>query len=454
MLICNCLVELIYLKKKYTVMDYVLIKNGKIVVDGELQEKDVLIGDEKLIDVDDSIERPEPETPVIDAGGKFLLPGAVDTNIFFSELIKQDKEALKRFNQAQISCGTTSVIEPVFPQLSFSYKEELLRKKQAEPGVSADYGYHLSLNDWEVLREHDIDYCYAHEGIASFYLKWPVKPGEYRELRNILQVAAKNATPILVEMHRRIGTGFLYESEMAVYEQTIVSHIEQLEEILQLAVNVGCIICIQGVCFKEELELIEEYATQGKVYAELMFPFHIADSDRIEVEGHSMVEGLNLLSEGTLWRCLKLKNFFVARPMSKLFAQGVLKNSQVDNRPDEYFLIRNLLSVLFTWGVTSGKMTFAELADLMACRTAKFMGLYPQKGVIRAGSDADVVIWNPDYKRNLYCHLPGIEDKENNYFPLEGRVEFVFVKGQMVYNGESFSEDLIKGRYLYRSPYY
>ncbi|WP_430815581.1 amidohydrolase family protein [Carboxylicivirga sp. RSCT41] len=440
-------------------MDYVLIKNGKIVVDGELQNKDVLIGNDKLIDIDDLINRPEPETPVIDASGKFLLPGTIDTNIFFSELINQDDAALKRFNQAQISCGTTTVIEPVFPQLSYSYKEELYRKKHLDYGINADYGYHLSINDWDLLLDTDMDYCYAHEGVASFYLKWPVKPDEHIVLKKLLKVAAKDSTPVLVDMHKPGESGLWYESDKTVYSETIAIHIRQLESILQLAVETKCIICIQGVCFKEELELIERYASQGNVYAELMFPFHIADSDRIAVDGRSVysgfpvVEELSLLSEETLWRCLKQQNFFVARPMSKLFAHGVVKDSQVDNRPDEYFLIKNLLSVLYTWGVTTGKISFAELADLVACRTAKFMGLFPQKGVIKLGSDADVVIWNPDFKRNLYCHLPGMQDKDTNYFQLEGRVEFVFVKGCMVYNGESFSDDVVKGRYLYRSPY-
>ncbi|MCG8580949.1 MAG: amidohydrolase family protein [Bacteroidales bacterium] len=440
-------------------MDYVLIKNGKIVVDGELQNKDVLIGNDKLIDIDDTINRPEPETPVIDASGKFLLPGAIDTNIFFSELINQDDAALKRFNQAQISCGTTTVIEPVFPQMSFSYKEELYRKKQLKYGINADYGYHLSINDWEVLLDADIEFCYAHEGVASFYLKWPVKPDEHMVLKKLLKVAAKDSTPVLIDMHKPGESVLWYESNSAVYSETIANHIRQLELILKLAIETGCIICIQSVCFKEELELIEKYAGLGKVYAELMFPFHIADSDRIAVDdrsvysGFPVVEELNLLSEETIWRCLKQQNFFVARPMSKLFAYGVLKDSQVDNRPDEYFLIKHLLSVLFTWGVTTGKMTFAELTDLVACRTAKFMGLFPQKGVIRSGSDADVVIWNPDFKRNLYCHLPGMQEKDKNFFQLEGRVEFVFVKGCMVYNGESFSDDVVKGRYLYRSPY-
>ncbi|MCU4155727.1 amidohydrolase family protein [Carboxylicivirga sp. A043] len=440
-------------------MDYVLIKNGKIVVDGELRSKDVLIGNDKLIDVDDAIERPEPETPVIDASGKFLLPGTIDTNIFFSELIMQDEEALKRFNQAHISCGTTTVIEPVFPQSSFLYKEELLRKKEVVHGINADYGYHLSLNDWKELSGNDIDYCYAHEGVASFYLKWPVKPDEHKRLEKLLKFAAKDSTPILVEMHKPGEESFWYESASAVYAETIASHINQLDAFLQIATELGCVVCIQNVCFKEELDVIEEYATSGHVYAELMFPFHISNSDRIAVDGRSVysglpvVEELSLLSEETIWRCLKQQNYFVARPMSKLFAQGVVKDSQVDNRPDEYFLIRNLLSVLFTWGVTSGRITFAELIDLMACRTAKFMGLFPQKGIIRVGSDADVVIWEPGFKRNLYCHLPGMQEKVKNFFPLQGRVEFVFVKGQMVYNGESFSDDLVKGRYLYRSPY-
>ncbi|MCT4645019.1 MAG: amidohydrolase family protein [Carboxylicivirga sp.] len=439
-------------------MDYVLIKNGEIVVNGIMQRQDVLIGNEKIIEIGDSIERPEPETPVIDALGKYLLPGAVDTNIIFSDLIKQDVSALKRFNQAQIICGTTTVIEPIIPLTSFSYKEELQGRKKMDFGIKSDYGFHLSINNWDVFASEDLEYCYAHEGIASFYLRWPVRKGELKGIPKLLKSAAKANTPVLIDMQKP-GEGEEGQPEMSkVYNETITNHLSQLRAVLDYAVEAGCIVCVLNVCFKEELILIEKLSDSGLVYAEVLFPFHIANSDKIFVDNNSIYSGfplinkLNLLSEEDIWKCLRKDNYFISRPKVKLSGQGVLSDSQVDNRPDEYILLKNLLSVLYTWGVAEKNFSMVDLVDLIAVRTARFMGLYPRKGILQTGSDADIIIWNPDYRRNLYCHLPGVNKEEVKSFPLEGRVEFVFVKGGMVYNGESYSADKVKGKYLYRSP--
>lgn len=439
-------------------MDYVLIKNGRVVVDGELHHKDVLIGNDKIIDIRDRIDRPEPETPVIDAYGKYILPGAIDTNIPFSELIRQDQTALKRFNQAQIIGGTTTVLEPVLGQLSASYKIELERRKQSFYGINADYSFHLAINNWQMFRGEDVDFCYAHEGIASFYLRWPVVKREMKAVKELLAAAANDSTPVLVDLHKpgeADDDSFVISS---VNIETIELYLSHLKEIIELAIEQRCMICIMNVCFKEELDLIEQHGRDDLIFAELMFPFHIADSDRIISDNNSIYSGLplinnlNLLPVRDLWRCFKKGNYFVARPMVKLSGHGIIKDSQVANRPDEYILLKNLLSVLYTWGVAQENIAFTELVEVLASGPARFMGLYPKKGVVHVGSDADIVIWNPDYKRNLYCHFPGIKSGNVKHFPLIGRVEFVFIKGCMVYDGESFSEEVIEGKYLYRSP--
>jgi len=187
-------------------------------------------------------------------------------------------------------------------------------------------------------------------------------------------------------------------------------------------------------------------------------PYHIGIFERMLIDsdanfsGFTMSGNLRLIPIKEIWKLLKNEYFLLARPMLKISDQGVVKVGQVDNRPDEYFLLKNYLSVIFSAGVKPGYLSFNEFVSIVANRTAKFMGLYPQKGTISIGSDADIVIWNPDFKRNLYCHLPSNDISEVNSFKLEGRVEFVFIKGHMVYNGESFSDEDIVGRYLYRSP--
>ena len=188
------------------------------------------------------------------------------------------------------------------------------------------------------------------------------------------------------------GEGEEGQPEMSkVYNETITNHLSQLRAVLDYAVEAGCIVCVLNVCFKEELNLIEKLSGSGLVYAEVLFPFHIANSDKIFVDNNSIYSGfplinkLNLLSEEDIWKCLRKDNYFISRPKVKLSGQGVLSDSQVDNRPDEYILLKNLLSVLYTWGVAEKNFSMVDLVDLIAVRTARFMGLYLEKASCRPG---------------------------------------------------------------------
>jgi len=438
-------------------MDYVLIKNGKVVIGEELLTKDLLIGNDKVILIEDIIERPDPETPIIDAEGKCLMPGAVDTNIFFSELIGEGDKALKRFNQTQVLCGTTTLLEPLLPKFSFSFKEEFRRKKLFNYGVLADYGFHISLQDWELFRKYELQYGYFHEGITSFYLKWPVSNAiELDEIKTLLKVVSDNDLAIMVELNMPDDVGIT--DKRVEYKDNVVEHLNRLQSVIELAIEMNARICLLNIFFKEELNIILPYLDSGLIYTELMMPYHIGIFERMLIDsdanfsGFTMSGNLRLIPIKEIWKLLKNEYFLLARPMLKISDQGVVKVGQVDNRPDEYFLLKNYLSVIFSAGVKSGYLSFTEFVSIVAHRTARLMGLHPQKGTLSIGSDADIVIWNPDFKRNLYCHLPSNDISEVNSFKLEGRVEFVFIKGHMVYNGESFSDEDIVGRYLYRSP--
>ena len=439
-------------------MDYVLIKNGKIIIDEELLVKDVLIGNDKVILIDDNIDRLDSETPIIDAAGKCLMPGTVDTNIFFSGMIEQGEKALKRFNQTQVLCGTTTLLEPVFPKTSLSFKKEWNSKKGMNYGVLADYGFHISLQDWDLFKRYDLLYGYFHEGIASFYLKWPVSAVELNDVKDLFLAASDNGLPILIELispdvggEDNFNTNFNYHENVAL-------HLNQLRSVMGLAVEMNTRICLLNVFFNEEIDVIAPFIASGLIYVELMLPYHIGPHEEVFTDrdasfsGFPLDDKLRLIEVEKIWELLKNDAYLLARPMLKISESGVVKEGQVDNRPDQYFLLKNYLSVLYTAGVKSGKISFNDFISIVAYRTARLMGLYPKKGVIKVGSDADIVIWNPEYKRNLYCHFSGSDSSALKGFMLEGRVEFVFIKGHMAYNGESFSDEDIKGRYLYRNP--
>ena len=157
---------------------------------------------------------------------------------------------------------------------------------------------------------------------------------------------------------------------------------------------------------------------------------------------------MNLISQDEYWELLKDEHFLVSRPFMTVIDEGVLKNSQVKNRPDEYFLLKNFLSVLYTVGVQTGKLSVKDFISIISTRPAKLFGLYPKKGMLRPGADADIVIWDPAHERNLYCNLPAEQGMKQVSYKLLGRCEFVFARGQMAYNGESYYTESLSGHFL------
>ncbi len=440
-------------------MDYVLLKNGLVVGEQSIDRHDVLIGNNKIIAIGENLSRPEPETPIIDAGGNYIFPGAVDTNVAFTTFGEQENDKQRRLNQAEIMSGTTAMLEILESSHSPISQDELTYRKNEKLNLIPDYGYHLSFHGWKNFEAREIDYSYSHEGITSFYIKWPFQQ-EIKEtsFHQMLEMIKQLDLLLVVEMERPIAPGSGYMGLNHMFEEAIVQHLHSLRDILGIVAEVSCKTLFLNICFAEELELIQQFSIHENIYAELMLPCHLGDSSRFEVDKNTVFSGfpligkLSLISADYFWEILKNEQFIISRPSFNFAGEGVLKDSQVHNRPDEFFLLKNFLSMVYTSGVITGKLSFSDFVNVVSTRPARLMGLYPQKGVIRPGADADLVIWDPDFERNLYCNFPQMINASEESLKLRGRAEFVFVKGQMAYNGENFFIDNILGRFLYRSP--
>jgi dihydroorotase-like cyclic amidohydrolase len=440
-------------------MDYVLIKNGQIVYDNEVLKKDLLIGNTKILAIADQIERPEPETPVIDAGGKFILPGAIDTSIAFAEVCQIESEVQRRFNNAEIVGGTTTVIETLMPAFSLDSTTEIVNRRQKKFFIVPDFSFHLSLQGWDGLGGKDIDYSYSHEGITSFHMSWPMaEQFSQKKIEEMLQVISFFDLLVVIEMEQPDISGTGYLSMKHKYEEAIADHLKELRRIISKVVDAGCRLCLLNISFEEQLQIIEEYMDSGLVNAQLVFPYNLGDSDKYEVDknsifsGFSLVDQLNLIPFDRFWELLKDRHYSIARPPLNLSVEGIVKDSQVNNRPDEFFLLKHFLSAIFTAGVINNKISIQEFVSIVSERHAVLFGLFPKKGVLRVGSDADIVVWDPEFERNVYCNFPKGMMGESSSQKLKGRSEFVFARGNMVYDGENFTDEGCCGRFLYRSP--
>ena len=213
-----------------------------------------------------------------------------------------------------------------------------------------------------------------------------------------------------------------------------------------------------NVKYKEELEMIKEGIDNGgNFFVSISMPFSIDVSDKIggsNQKNLSQIESisdLHPIKEEEVWLLVQQKRFLINPPSYNLAIEEDSDDGLVYNRPDKFFYLRNYLSMLYTVGVSEGKINIIDMVDIVSTRPAKIMGLWPQKGVLQPGADADFVIWNPTFDRNLYCSMPNAELTPFKKYKLRGRPDFVFAKGRMVYNGESFYPKHSDGTFVFRT---
>lgn len=438
-------------------MNYVLIRNGSIVSSSGVQVSDVLIGNNKIIEVAKAIPRPDPETPVIDASSKYVMPGAIDTNRSFSEFGTALKDEMLRLCRAEIIGGTTSMLENLESKKKMNCIEGVYLSKNRSAKTIIDYSFHLSVSGWSNFSEKDIEYCFAHEGITTFSIQnLHENKAAIESMVNLMKKIKELDLLLLVEVTHPEYGGSGYTGMNHPDDDTASVRLSQLRLILDKIIETKCKAYFINISFMEELDLILDAQKHHKIYAELTMPYFIGEGMDFIIDNKTMMHGFSLSGELTLipysqfWSLLKDDQFLAARPTLKISNIDDSIDRQVFNRPDEYFVLKNTLSVLYTSGVANNNISISDFCNLTSEKPAKLMGLFPQKGIIKPGSDADIIIWDADVDRNLYCSYPQNSKNKLSTSKLQGKAQFVFVNGTMAYDGEVFYGENLKGQYMYR----
>ncbi len=441
-------------------MNYLLIKNGFVVKESSVEVEDILVGRDKIIQLGKDLERPSLDTPIIDASGKYVMPGAIDINRHYLELVDEGdvKDELKKLNQAQIFNGTTTMIDGVQDCYGKNHIYNIFKAKEKSIHNLIDYGFHLTFKELQKCSPDILNYSYIHEGVSTFLLSPVVLANvEHKKLENIIKCASGNHLLVICDMN--FHEGEKDEEDMENLNQYYLKkHFHLLSVLVDAGIKYNCPLLFLNIKYHEEIVLIQEGIERGgDLYASLQVRFTLGNFHQVnrykgemQVEG-DRVQGLNPLSESELWFLVKQSRFLINAPLLNLTFMDNPEEELVYNRPDAYFYIRNYMSMLYSIGVMRRNISVLQLVDLVSKRPAQLMGLWPKKGVIKPGADADIVIWNPVFERNLYCLMSDVKDEEHKNIKLKGRADFVFVKGRMVYNGESFYPKPYDGAFVFRT---
>jgi dihydroorotase-like cyclic amidohydrolase len=433
-------------------MNYLLIKNGLIVTGNKVFKADLLIGNDTIIDIATTIQRPDPTTPVIDAAGRFILPGSIDFCHHELTLSGVDVHDRDKLIAIEVMSGTTTLFETIEPVSVVDIEKSIGNALRLGQHNLPDFAFHFSPSRYQFINGRDLVDGYVVYGMSSIYISTGFdctrQDGWFKKL---YAHAERFNLTVIIALPDDKDVEWNHDDDTA--ENNHLNTMVYLDKVLQRVRNASFPVLLSRLRYKEEVALFNSYLIKNKnLNAEIEMPCSLGDQQAYNAVNESADvynESLHLISHATFCRLAGLDNYLVMRPSLKVMI-GNTSESPVFNRPDKFFGLKYYSSMFYTFTVITGKLAITDFVNCMCTKPAMLMGLYPQKGVVRVGSDADVVIWNPDAERNLYCNF--VSETSPKELKLQGRAEFVFCKGKMVYDGETFFKDNLTGKYLYRHP--
>ena len=460
-----------------------LIRNGRVITASDDYMADVLMQGGVIHTIGRQIEVGE-DVVVVDATGLYVLPGGVDTHVHLENVIGPTItcDTFASGTRAAAFGGTTTVVDFALQTATDSPLGAIARaQRSAESQVAVDFSLHVIVTrvDEQVLK--DVRHAMHFEGVTSFKM-FMAYPGVmmaddaaiFRMLRQVgadggmVALHAENGTVIDLLIKEALEAGHTSPRYHALTRPAILEG-EATHRGIRLAELAEAPIYFVHVSSNQALKHIVAARAEGiPVFAEtcphyLLFDDSVYQNDDVATARYVMTPPLRTPQDQKhLWRALRYDDLQVIATDHCPFCmkEGHLGYRQQKMRgKDNFSMIPNgapgietRLVSLFDIGVMQGQLSLNRFVELTATTPAKLFGLFPKKGTIAVGSDADVVLFDPAATQTVHAHqLHGNCD----YTLLEGRtlrgrVEKVFLRGTLIVDGPQWLGREGMGRFVPR----
>lgn len=449
-----------------------LLKNG-FVVSGEKTEKlDVLIEGEKILQMGENLK--DGDAQVIDVSGKLLFPGFIDGHTHFDLEVAGTVTAddFESGTRAALLGGTTLVIDFASQDKGGHTLKEGLEKwhKKADGKCSCDYSFHMSIVEWNEETEKEIRDM-IDEGITSFklYMTYPAMMVEDGDLYRILKALARygcfagvhcenagviDALIAEAKQEGRLGP----ENHPLVRPDTMEA--EAVNRLLVIAKEADAPVMVVHLTNQKAYEEIERARRNGqKVYAETCPQYLLLEDSvysRPDFEGAKFVCAPPIRKkedQDCLWKALAEEKIqtVATDQCSFNWEQKRLGKEDFTKIPGGLPGVQTRGTLLYTYGVREGKITQEQMCKFLSENPAKLYGVYPRKGVLAPGSDADIVVFDPEKESVISAETHAYNTDNNPFegFALHGGIDKVFLRGNLaVEDGALVKEKL--GTYISR----
>ncbi len=458
-------------------MQSFLIRNGQIVTHLDVFKGDILINHGKVQQVGANLKKVDSKTRIIEAEGLYVLPGGIDPHVHMELDVGGGLVSADNFETgtaAAIAGGTTSIIDFVTPTRQQSLLEALKERKAAARKSLCDYGLHMSITGWNVHTAAEMRKCVEDEGIPSFkvYMAYKETIGlDDKELLKVMDTARHLHARIALHCEHGDMVTYLRERFVAKGKTIPFYHPksrpveverEAVIRALTMARITRCPLYIVHVSTLDAMTEIAAAIEKGQdIMAETCPHYLLFDDSQYDepgVDGAAFVMSPPLRPSSHkhgLWRLLQKGQIgIVATDHCPFNMKGGKDRGKDDftKIPNGVAGVEHRMALLYTYGVLAKKISLRQWVALTSTVPARVFGLYPRKGAIQPGSDADLLLWAPTKKHVISAKTQHQRCDHTIYEgkALTGQPHIVFVNGVIAYEEGNILVEKGNGSYLFR----
>jgi len=454
-----------------------LIRNGRIVTAHDSYLADIYCASETITRIGPNLDVPAgADVEVIDASDKYVFPGFIDphVHIYLPFMGTCSKDTHESASRAALVGGTTTFIEMCCPNRQEEPLDAFhLWSDKAQGASACDYTFHMTVSRFDEGVERQIREIAA-SGIASLKVFLAYKDffglsdtelyrtlDLARELGLIVTAHCENESIIAERQAALLAAGktgpeYHEPSRPPLVESEGVHHLMTFAELTGTHVYVVHTSCAPA------LRVAQAARYRGvHVWIETVIPYLMLDksyTERPDFEGAKYVMSPPLRSarhQQVLWNAVRTRLVSTVATDHAPFdfvGQKEIGRGDFTKIPNGIPSIEDRINLLYTYGVLAGKIDLGTLVDAASTQAAKLFGLYPKKGTIQIGSDADLVVYDPRWQGRISAASQQMDVDYSAYegIALNGRPSVVTVRGQVQVRDGEFVGSPGRGRLLER----
>ncbi|WP_280538979.1 dihydropyrimidinase [Chromohalobacter sp. 11-W] len=457
----------------------ILIRGGTVVTHDDTYRADVLCVDGKIAAVGVDLEAPA-DAEVIDANGQYVMPGGIDphTHMQLPFMGTVASEDFYTGTAAGLAGGTTTIIDFVIPSPGQPLMEAFETWRGWAEKAASDYAFHVAVTWWDDSVHEDMGTLVREHGVNSFKHFMAYKNAimatddilvasftRCLELGAVPTVHAENGE-LVYHMQQKLLAQGLTGPEAHPLSRPPQVEGEAASRAIRIAGTLGAPIYVVHVSCRDALDEITYARRQGQpVYGECLAGHLMIDdsvyrnADWAKAAAHVMSPPFRSKEhQDALWTGLQSGNLQTTATDHCCFCddQKAMGKDDFTKIPNGTAGIEDRMAVIWDEGVNGGRISMQDFVAVTSTNTAKIFNMYPRKGAIQEGADADLVVWDPNATRTISAktHHQNVDFNIFEGKTVRGIPRHTISQGKWVWrDGKDLHAEKGAGRYIERPAY-